>query len=104
MPIDIPWCAIGQPRLSVHGILAPSTSAASRYFMRKHVLMLIVTLLSGIVSGCGLKGPLYLPEPATPIEPISASTSDDEDDDDDDDEKKKVQSAAPAATSTPSEP
>ena len=54
--------------------------------------LLLFGLLGLVAQGCGLRGPLYLPEPAKAVEPVSGEQTET------DEEKKKraKESSSPA--------
>jgi predicted small lipoprotein YifL len=65
--------------------------------MRIVIVSFVLILLGTGIQGCGLKGPLYLPEPAKPVESAAPS---DQDEADKEAERKKVPSQ-PAPSTTP---
>jgi predicted small lipoprotein YifL len=79
--------------------------------MRIVITTLALTLVLGVFAslyGCGLKGPLYLPEPAKAVEPVPAANqatdqpadqSPDQNDADEEAGKKKIP-AQPAPDTT----
>ena len=64
--------------------------------MRIVIVSFVLILLGAGIQGCGLQGPLYLPEPAKPVE--SASSTEQDDAEEDDERKKAASQAAPSAT------
>lgn len=70
--------------------------------MRILVITLAFTFAFGVLGslhGCGLKGPLHLPEAAQAVEPAPpATTQPANQDSEQDEEKKKTSPTAPATT------
>jgi predicted small lipoprotein YifL len=64
------------------------------------VIVSFALILLGAIQGCGLKGPLYLPEPTKPAEPTSTEQNDTEEDDTEQDGRKKIPSQ-PTPSTTP---
>ena len=68
--------------------------------MRIVIVSFALILLGVGIQGCGLKGPLYLPEPAKAVEPASTTTQPPSQNDADEDAEKKKIPAQPAPDTT----
>ena len=69
--------------------------------MRIVIVSFALILLGTGIQGCGLKGPLYLPEPAKPVESGSSTEQNDSEEDDTEQDGRKKIPSQPTPSTTP---